>query len=371
MVIGWGPWGTGSVKRSVLGSGSRWARDAPPAVLGAGLGGLIVLSRVTLQGPLGASAPFILAWPAIMLAAFIGGFWPAMAVSILGLAVGQWAMEAGGVPQLGPGGAAIFMMFGLVFSIAGGMRKRGLERAAADAERLNEMQRRLAGVARLNAMGEIAATLAHELNQPLTAIASYAGAAQRLAERDNPLPGGIADLLEKVTGQAARAREVVGRIRDHVTLSELALTPQSLAELFEDAVAVATAGATRAISVRREFDARADRVLADRIQIQQVMVNLVRNAVEAMAESPRRELRIGGRAGADGLVEAYVADTGPGLPADLAERLFEPFVTDKADGMGIGLAVCRSIVEAHGGAIRGESDPYRGAIFRFTLRRAP
>ena len=340
-------------------------------MLGAGLGGLIVLSRVALQGPLGASSPFILAWPATMLAAFIGGFWPAMAVSVLGLAVGQWAMETGGAPPLGPGGAAIFMMFGLVFSIAGGMRKRGLKRAAADAERLNDMQRRLAGVARLNAMGEIAATLAHELNQPLTAIASYAGAAQRLVERDDALPGGVAELLEKVTGQAARAREVIGRIRGHVTLNELVLTPQSLSEMFEDAVVVATAGAARAVVVRREFDARADRVLADRIQVQQVMVNLIRNAVEAMAETPRCELRIGGRAGPDGVVEAFVADTGPGLPADLAERLFEPFVTGKADGMGIGLAVCRSIVEAHGGAIRGESDPYGGAIFRFTLRRAP
>jgi signal transduction histidine kinase len=358
------------VKRSVLSTGGGWARDAPPALLGAGLGGLIVLSRVAMQGPLGASSPFILAWPAIMLAAFIGGFWPAMAVSVLGLVVGQWAMETGGAPPLGPGGAAIFMMFGLVFSIAGGMRKRGLKRAAADAERLNDMQRRLAGVARLNAMGEIAATLAHELNQPLTAIASYAGAAQRLVERDNTLPGGVADLLEKVTGQAARAREVIGRIRGHVTLSELALTPESLSEMFEDAVAVATAGTARTVAVRREFDARADRVLADRIQVQQVMVNLIRNAVEAMADAPRCELRIGGRAGPDGVVEAYVADTGPGLPADLAERLFEPFVTGKADGMGIGLAVCRSIVEAHGGAIRGESDPYGGAVFRFTLRRA-
>jgi signal transduction histidine kinase len=371
MVARQGPWGEGSVKRSVLSIRSDWARDAPPALLGAGLGGLIVLSRLALQDSLGAKSPFILAWPAIMIAAFTGGFWPAIAVSVLGLIVGQWAMQAGGVAPLGPGGAAIFMIFGLIFSIAGGMRKRGLKQAAADAERLNDMQRRLAGVARLNAMGEIAATLAHELNQPLTAIASYAGAAQRLVERDNALPGGVGDLLEKVAGQAARAREVIGRIRGHVTLGDLVLTPQSLAEMFEEAVAVGTAGAGRAVTVRREFDAAADRVLADRIQVQQVMVNLVRNAVEAMADTPRCELRIGGRAGPEGLVEAYVADTGPGLPADLAERLFEPFVTGNAAGMGIGLAICRSIVEAHGGAIRGETDPYGGAVFRFTLRRAP
>ena len=358
------------MKRSVLSTRGGWARDAPPALLGVGLGGPIVLSRMGLQEALGASSPFLLAWPAIMIAAFVGGFWPALVVSLLGLAVGQWAMETGGVPPLGPGGAVIFMAFGLVFAIAGGMRKRGLKRAAADAERVNDMQRRLAGVARLNAMGEIAATLAHELNQPLTAIASYAGAAQRLVERDCAPPGSVADLLEKITAQATRACEVIGRIRGHVTLGELVMSPQSLSEMFEEAVAVATAGAGRAVAVRRDFDAALDRVLADRIQIQQVMVNLARNAVEAMAVTPRCELRIGCRASPDGLVEAFVADTGPGLPADLAERLFEPFVTGKSDGMGIGLSVCRSIVEAHGGAIHGETDPYGGAVFRFTLRGA-
>ncbi|WP_372785772.1 sensor histidine kinase [Phenylobacterium sp.] len=359
------------MKRSVPNAGGEWTRAAPPALLAAGLGGLIILSRMALQEALGAKSPFLLAWPAIMIAAFIGGFWPAVAVTLLGLGVGQWALRTAGEAPLGPGGVLIFLLFGLVFSIAGGMRKLGLRRAAADAERLSDMQRRLAGVARLNAMGEIAATLAHELNQPLTAIASYAGAAQRLVERENAPPDSVPDLLQKVAGQAARARDVIGRIRGQVSRNELALAPQSLSEMFEESLAMAMAGAGRAVSVRREFEAAADRVLADRLQVQQVMVNLIRNAVEAMAGTPRCELRIGGRAGPGGLVEAFVADSGPGLPADLAERLFEPFVSGKADGMGIGLAVCRSIVEAHGGTIRGKTDPYGGAFFHFTLRRAP
>jgi signal transduction histidine kinase len=361
----------GSVKRWVTSAWAEWARQAPSAALAVGLGGLIVLSRVALQGALGPTSPFILALPAAMIAAFIGGFWPTVVVSALGLLVGQWALQTGGLPPLGAGRVAIVMGFGLVFAAAGGMRKRGLKRAAADAERLDDMQRRLAGVARLNAMGEIAATLAHELNQPLTAIASYAGAAQRLVEREPAQAANVGDLLEKVTGQAARANEIIGRIRGYVTKTELSLTPQSLSAMFEEALAIATAGAGRKAAVRREFDAAADGVLADRVQLQQVMVNLIRNAVEAMAEAPRCELTIGGRAGPAGVVEAFVSDTGSGLPPELVPRLFEPFVTDKADGMGIGLSVCRSIVEAHRGAIRAETAPGGGATFRFTLERAP
>jgi two-component system sensor kinase FixL len=330
------------------------------------------LSRVALQGVLGPSAPLILSWPAAMLAAFIGGFWPAIAVSLLGLAVGQWAMTTGGGKPLGPVGVVIFMGFGVVFAVAGGLRKRGLARAEADAARLDDMQRRLVNVARLNAMGEIAATLAHELNQPLTAIAGYAGAAHRLVARDAAQLTAVTELLEKVAGQALRARDIVGRIRGHVTQGELVLTPQSLSEMFQEAgaVAVATAGGDPPATLRQDFDPTADQVLADRIQLQQVMVNLVRNAVEAMANSPRREVRIGMRPEPGGLVEVFVADTGPGLPPDLAERLFEPFVSGKADGMGIGLSISRSIIEAHGGEIRAEPNPGGGAVFRFTLRRA-
>jgi signal transduction histidine kinase len=354
----------------VLQGWAGWARRAPPAAAAVGVGGLIVLSRVLLQGVLGATSPFLLSWPAIMLAAFLGGFWPATAVSLMGLWVGQWALGAGGEPPLGPGGVGIFMAFGLVFATAGGARLRSLRRAQADAVRLTDMQRRLAGVARLNAMGEIAATLAHELNQPLTAIASYAATARRLVDRDGVPPAGVTDLLDKVAGQATRAHDIIGRIRAHLSRGELVLAPQSLSALFEEALAIATAGSGRVIAVRREFAAGEDRILADPVQIQQVMVNLIRNAVEAMTGAARRELTVGGRAGPDGRVEAYVSDTGPGLAAEVTEHLFEPFVSGKSDGMGIGLAVSRSIVEAHGGEIRAEARPGGGAAFCFTLGRA-
>jgi len=344
----------------------------PSSLLAVGIGMPIVLLRIPLQGVLGASSPLILSWPATMIAAFIGGFWPAIAVSLVGLAVGQWVLTTAGSRPLGPGGIVIFMAFGLVFAVAGDLRKRGLARAKADAARLDDMQRRLVNVARLNAMGEIAATLAHELNQPLTAIAGYAGAAHRLVERNGAEPAGVAELLEKIDGQTARARHIVGRIRGYVTQGDLVLKPQSISEMFQEAraVAIATAEGDRPTTLRDDFDPTADQVLADRIQVQQVMVNLVRNAVEAMAQSPRREVRIGARLKSEDLVEAFVADTGPGLPQDLAERLFEPFVSGKPDGMGIGLSISRSIVEAHGGEIRAEPNPDGGAVFHFTLRRA-
>lgn len=331
----------------------------------------IVLARLAVQPMLGAQSPFILAWPAAMLAAFVGGFWPALFVSVVGLLVGQWALRTAGAHPLGPGGVVIFLLFALVFATAGGLRQRGLKRARADATRLDEMRQRLGRVARLNAMGEIAATLAHELNQPLTAIAGYAGAAERLVERDAIDPARMTELLQKVSAQTTRAREIIGRIRGHITQGEPAVARQSLSEMFKDSLSVASAGTKVSMDVRRDFDSSADLVLADRIQIQQVIVNLIRNAMEAMAEGPRRELRIGGRAADDGLVEAYVSDTGPGLDPQLTDRLFEPFVTGKADGMGIGLSVSRSIVEAHGGTIRAASQPEGGAIFRFTLRRPP
>ena len=358
------------MKRKALRDWAAWPRRLPGVVPAIVFGGSIVLSRVALEGLLGPASPFILAWPAIMIAAFFGGFWPAIAIAFLGLGVGQWALATGGAHALRIGGMVIFMAFGLVFAVTGEARKRSLRRAAADAARLSDMERRLAAVARLNAMGEIAATLAHELNQPLTAIASYAGAAQRLVGREGPQSTAVSDLLDKVASQAARARGIIGRIRGYVAQGELALTPQSLSGMFDEAVAIAMAGGG-ALTVRRDFDPTADRVLADRIQIQQVMVNLVRNAAEAMAHAPRRDLGIGGRRGADGFIEAYVSDTGPGLAPDVAQRLFEPFVSGKPDGMGIGLAVSRSIVEAHRGEIHVEPRAAGGVVFRFTLQAAP
>jgi two-component system sensor kinase FixL len=352
---------------------SWWARlsgQVRTPVLATGLGLAVVLSRLLMSGSLGAQAPFILAWPATMMAAFLGGFWPAALVGGGGLIVGQSILGSHGGAPLGPVGAAIYLAFVLVFAAAGGMRKRALRRERDQAQRLSEMHARLAQVARLNAVGEMAGALAHELNQPLTAIASYAGAAQHLARAAGDA-GEVTDLLAKVIQQSVRAREIVGRVRGYVKGEELRLEPQSLRTLVEESVAVATAGEPGAWgSVRYEFESGAEAVLADRVQARQVVINLVRNALEAMRGSRRAELRIGARRNAEALIEVFVADNGPGLSQDVAARLFEPFVTGKSDGMGIGLSICRSLVEAHGGRIWAQPSASGGAEFRFTLRPA-
>ncbi|TAJ68913.1 MAG: hypothetical protein EPO51_25635 [Phenylobacterium sp.] len=336
-----------------------------------GLGGLVVLSRLTLQETLGANAPFLLAWPGIILAAFVGGFWPAVVVTTLSIAVAQWVLLDGGAGTLGPGAIAIFAAFGLVFAFAGGMRKRGIRRARAYAERLAELQAQMVQVSRLNAMGEMAGSLAHELNQPLTAIANYLNAAEQLLAREEVPAVRVGELVRKAGDQAVRAGQIVGRVRASVDRGEIAIAQESASGMVQEAVEVALGGQGRdGVVVRYDFDRGADRVMADRIQVQQVVLNLVRNAVEAMAGRPRRELRLGSRAIEPGVLQVHVADTGPGISPQVADRLFQPFVSGKPDGMGVGLSISRNIIEAHGGRMWAEANDDGGATFHFTLKRS-
>lgn len=336
------------------------------AVLG---GGALVLARIPLQTALGPNAPFIMAWPGILLAAFVGGFWPAILLTVLAVPVAQWALTTADARPLGPGGIAIFAAFGIVFAVAGEARLRGVRKARESAERLARTQEQLMQVARLNAMGEMAGSLAHELNQPLTAIANYVSAAQQLAAREPSSPR-IGELLRKAGDQTIRAGQIVARVRANVDRGEIDASEQSLTSLVQEAIDVAAAGVAReGVAIRYDFDRAADAVMADRVQIQQVVLNLVRNGVEAMASSPRRELRIGSRAADAGFLEVHVADTGPGIAAEVADRLFQPFVTGKADGMGVGLSISRNIVEAHGGRLWASGNDDGGATFHFSLPR--
>ena len=333
-------------------------------------GSLLVLARIPLQTLLGPNAPFIMAWPGILLAAFLGGFWPAVLVTGLSMPVAQWALTTADARPIGPGGLIIFAAFGLVFAIAGEARLRGLRQARLYAQRLAETQEQLIQVARLNAMGEMAGSLAHELNQPLTAIANYISAAQQLSAREPSSPR-IGELLQKAGDQTIRAGQIVARVRANVDRGEIEASEQSLAGLVQEAVDVATAGVARdGVAIRYDFDRSVDAVMADRIQVQQVVLNLVRNAVEAMASSPRRELRIGSRAADSGFLEVHVADTGPGIATEMADRLFQPFVTGKPDGMGVGLSISRNIIEAHGGRLWASGNADGGATFHFSLPRA-
>ncbi|AWB22816.1 PAS domain S-box protein [Methylobacterium currus] len=243
--------------------------------------------------------------------------------------------------------------------------------------RLQELQSELVHMSRFTALGEMASTLAHEINQPLTAIASYLKGCRRLIDRmqgadgvQPPEMAMLADAVDQAAAQALRAGQVIRHLREFVARGEGERHIEELPKLIEEASALALVGAKeRGVHVTFSLDPQAPLVLADRIQVQQVLLNLIRNAIEAMQDGPRRELRVTTRAlPRDGLVEIGVADTGPGLAPEVGERLFQPFVTTKPHGMGVGLSICRTIVEAHGGKILAESRPGEGTRFRFTLR---
>jgi two-component system, LuxR family, sensor kinase FixL len=235
--------------------------------------------------------------------------------------------------------------------------------------RLQELQSELVHISRLTAMGEMASTLAHELNQPLSAISNYLKGSKRLLEgtRDEKSTT-IRDALEKAADQAMRAGQIIRRLRDFVSRGESEHRVESITKLVEEASALALVGVQdRGIRVRFRFDPAVDLVLADRVQIQQVLLNLIRNAMDAMETSPSRELIVGIEPAADGYVCISVADTGSGIAPEVAAQLFQPFITTKRQGMGVGLSISRTIIEAHGGRIWAEPNPTGGTIFHFTL----
>jgi two-component system, LuxR family, sensor kinase FixL len=237
--------------------------------------------------------------------------------------------------------------------------------------RLQELQSELVHISRLTAMGEMASALAHELNQPLSAIANYLNGSVRLLERE-PLPvDRVRDALDKAGQQALRAGEIIRRLRDFVARGETERKLESLPKLVEEAGALALVGAKEhGVHVRFVYDPEIDLVLADRVQIQQVVLNLIRNGLDAMEGTDQREMTVSVDAADDGMALVSVVDTGPGVSETVADQLFQPFITTKREGMGVGLSISRTIIEAHGGRIWSEPTPGGGATFRFTLRRA-
>ncbi len=218
-------------------------------------------------------------------------------------------------------------------------------------------------------MGEMASTLAHELNQPLSAIANYLKGSRRLLEgSSDEKSAAMRDALDKAADQAMRAGQIIRRLRDFVSRGESERRVESITKLVEEASALALVGVKdRGIRVQFQFNPEIDLVLADRVQIQQVLLNLIRNAMDAMETSQTRDLVVA-IAPADGShVRISVADSGSGIAPEIAEQLFQPFVTTKRHGMGVGLSISRTIVEAHGGRIWVEPNPTGGTIFHFTL----
>jgi two-component system sensor kinase FixL len=236
--------------------------------------------------------------------------------------------------------------------------------------RLQELQTELVHISRLTAMGEMASALAHELNQPLSAIANYMRGSRRLLEsRTDEDSAVIRDAMEKAAEQSLRAGQIIRRLRDFVARGESAHRVESAKKLIEEASALALVGVKeQGVRVRFQIDPVHDLVLVDKVQIQQVLLNLIRNAIEAMGQSPRRELLIASRPCSGDLVEVSVSDTGSGIAPEVAAQLFQPFITTKRDGMGVGLSISRSIVESHGGQITVEPNEGGGTIFRFTIQ---
>lgn len=246
---------------------------------------------------------------------------------------------------------------------------RDLTEIAESRERLQEIQNELARLARLSELGEMASTLAHELNQPLSAVANYVqGSIRLLKNADGPQLTRVQEALEETVRQSLRAGQIIRHLREFVTRGETEKRPEQINKLVEEAGALALVGSRHAgVRTVFEFDSGANLVMADRIQIQQVLINLMRNAIEAMRSSERRELTVSVSSARGGMVAVEVADTGPGVSEDIAARLFKPFTTNKPRGMGVGLSISKRIVEAHGGEISMYRNEKGGATFRFTL----
>lgn len=238
-------------------------------------------------------------------------------------------------------------------------------------DRLAEIQAELLHLSRIGAMGSLAATLAHELNQPITAVLNYVETVRAILKDEGG--SAAAEVADEALGAAAReamrAGEIIRRLREYVGRGETRNRPEELSEIIESACLLGLVGANSSgVDVVRDFDHSIGWVMADRIQTEQVLINLLRNALESMAESPVKRLEISTHRTDAGTVKVSVADTGPGLAPDIVSQLFNAFVTTKNNGMGLGLSICRTIVESQGGRIWAESNAHGGATFHFTLR---
>ncbi|MBI5107810.1 MAG: PAS domain S-box protein [Rhodocyclales bacterium] len=250
----------------------------------------------------------------------------------------------------------------------------GITRDITEHKQAEEQARRhqteLARVARLSTMGEMATGIAHELNQPLSAIANFSRGCIRRLRSGGMSPVELIEPLEEVCEQAERAGDILRHVRDFVRKSEPHLKPMDVNQIVRAVVKFTEHEARQQRTlVRLNLDPLLPKVAADAIMIEQVMVNLVRNAIEAMSEanSSRREITISSRLFETDFVEIEIVDTGPGIDGSLIDQVFDQFFTTKPEGVGMGLAISRSIIESHGGTVRAESSRDGGAILRFTL----
>jgi two-component system sensor kinase FixL len=237
--------------------------------------------------------------------------------------------------------------------------------------RMQEMQAELVHFSRMSAVGTMASALAHELNQPLTAVANYLEAARDLLDSDAEDAREILhEALDEASRQAVRAGEIVRKLRGYVSRGEIDARSVPLKPLLIDSIALARISGDMAdIPIDKDIEANLGAVLADPIQVQQVIINLLRNAAEALSGVSGPQMRVSARKESDVFVTVEVCDNGPGMSDEVRKTLFKPFMTSKSQGMGLGLSICQTIIEAHGGKVEAVPADEGGTCFRFTLRR--
>lgn len=271
----------------------------------------------------------------------------------------RW-ISARGRPHVGKSGEVDRLM---------GMSTDITERKRADSD-AQALRKQLSHITRVNTMGEMAASLAHELAQPLTAIRSNAQAARILLASGGIDLAELDEILADIVADNQRAGEMIRRHRSMLKKGDFDVRPQDLNDLIREVEALVRNDALlKDVSLSMHLAEGLPRIRGDRIQIQQILLNLMMNAIEAMAipSIPKRRLEVRTRSGGPGEVLAAFRDTGPGIPEDQLERIFEPFVTSKAEGMGLGLSICRTIIESHGGRLWAESNPGGGATFHLAF----
>jgi two-component system sensor kinase FixL len=253
---------------------------------------------------------------------------------------------------------------------------RDLTERQMNESRMQELQSELLHMSRVSDVGQMASAIAHELNQPLTAILNYVQAIRRLmSNAGTPIPARASEAMDKAVVQATRASAIVQHLRSFIRKGETERSVEDLNKVVSDATALGLVGAKETgISVKVELSGEPLIVFIDKVQIQQVVFNLVRNSIEAMSEAPPpRSLTVTAAYFSEAsptepaMAAVSVADTGPGLAPEIREQLFQPFMTTKEKGMGLGLSICQSIIDGHGGRLLAIPGAERGVTFRFSL----
>jgi C4-dicarboxylate-specific signal transduction histidine kinase len=343
------------------------------AAIAALAGGGALLAEPRLGG--GAPLLFVLA---VLVSAVLGGWRSAASATVL-LAVAAAVLDV----RAGLSGLDLGVRSALFLAVAGAITlvahrleaARRAEAAAARAarpdSRTEELHAQLLQIWSLNSMGEMASVLAHELNQPLTAVANYLRAARTLIANLELEDDDLMDAVARAGDQAIRAGEIIRTMRDLATRGGAQQQPESLSAILKEIDFIISLMARDAgVRVTYDLDRSDDTVLADRVQIQQLVVNLVRNAVEALTKYPTRQIRISTRPDGNAFYLTVVEDSGPGIDESISDRLFQPLSSTKSQGMGLGLSISSAIVENHGGRIWVEPSRLGGAAFCFVLARA-